>query len=636
MKLTLIIFLILICLGGFAQQKNIDSLITISKTGTPEKRVDAYNALCEALMYDKPEEGKLYVFTAIQIAQKNNYKSGLALGYNRLGVVYDITGKYDSSVYYYEAALKLFDEISDLKGRGSANNNLGLIYWNQGNTDKALGYFFTALTDFETIKNDKFIANALNNIGLVYDDLKQSRKSLEYHNKALKVYEKLNDNYLIGAAYNNIGNCYSELQKNDSAKSFYLRAIDMHTKADDDYGLSIAYNGYAGILYDKADYNESLLYFRKALELKNKLDEKVGQSSVMLRMAAVYNKMGNPILELQCLNQAREIAEKNDFKKDLISIYKNLSSYYEPSDKAVSLAFYKKFEAVKDSVFNETSNKQIAELNAKYETSKKEQQLALQKRELGEKNALLVGAGIALILIVFLGFLLYRKRALQNKVALQGEVLKQQDIATKAIIEAEENERKRIAAELHDGVGQMMSVAKMNLSAFENDLPFSNDVQRKNFENVIALVDESCKEVRNVSHQMMPNALLKSGLANAVREFISKIDNHIIKVTLHSEGLNERMDGNLETVLYRVIQECVNNVLKHANANHLDISIIKDEEGIAATIEDNGKGFDASKRDQMEGIGLKNIVSRVTYLKGTIDFSSEKGKGTLIAIHIPK
>jgi signal transduction histidine kinase len=635
MKLATIVFFILLCNGGFAQQKNIDSLIAISKTGTPEKRVDAYNALCDALTYDKPAQAKLYAFTAIELAKNIQYKSGFAGGYNRLGVVYDISGKYDSSVYCYEIALKLFDEISDLKGRGSANNNVGLIYWNQGNTDKALSYFFKALADFESIKNDKYIANALNNIGLVYDDLMQYRKSLEYHYKALKVYEKLNDYYLIGAACTNIGNCYSELQKIDSSKTFYLRAIDMHTKADDDYGLSFAYNGYAGILYDKADYNKSLLYFKKALELKNKLDEKVGQSSVILQMSSVYNKMGNATLELQCLNQAKEIAEKNDFKKDLISIYKKLSSFYESTDKNVSLAFYKKFEAVKDSVFNETSNKQIAELNAKYETSKKEQQLALQKRELGEKNALLVGAGFALILIVLLSFLFYRKRALQNKVALQGEVLKQQDIATKAIIEAEENERKRIAAELHDGVGQMMSVAKMNLSAFENDLPFASDVQRKNFENVIALVDESCKEVRNVSHQMMPNALLKSGLANAVREFISKIDNHIIKVTLHSEGLNERLDGNLETVLYRVIQECVNNVLKHANANHLDISIIKDEEGIAATIEDNGNGFDTSRRDQMEGIGLKNIVSRVTYLKGTIDFSSEKGKGTLIAIHIP-
>ena len=134
---------------------------------------------------------------------------------------------------------------------------------------------------------------------------------------------------------------------------------------------------------------------------------------------------------------------------------------------------------------------------------------------------------------------------------------------------------------------------------------------------------------------MMPNALLKSGLANAVREFISKIDDRIIKVTLHTEGLNERLDGNIETVLYRVIQECVNNVLKHAQANHLDISILKEKNDVAITIEDNGIGFNIADKQKFEGIGLKNIASRIKYLQGNIDFSSEKNKGTLVAIHIP-
>lgn len=213
--------------------------------------------------------------------------------------------------------------------------------------------------------------------------------------------------------------------------------------------------------------------------------------------------------------------------------------------------------------------------------------------------------------------------------------MKQQDMATRAVIYAEENERKRIAADLHDGVGQMMSAAKMNLSVFENEIPFKNEEQKLSFEKLVSLVDESCREVRSVSHQMMPNALLKSGLASAVKEFIEKIDSRIIKVSLHTEGLNERVDNNTETVLYRVIQECVNNVLKHSGASHLDISLIKDADGISATIEDNGKGFNSSNKQHFEGIGLKNIISRVTYLKGSIDFDSAPGKGTLVAIHVP-
>jgi two-component system NarL family sensor kinase len=129
--------------------------------------------------------------------------------------------------------------------------------------------------------------------------------------------------------------------------------------------------------------------------------------------------------------------------------------------------------------------------------------------------------------------------------------------------------------------------------------------------------------------------LLKNGLANAVKEFLDKIDNRVLKVSLHTEGLNERIDSNTETVLYRVIQECVNNVIKHAGASMMDISLIKDKDGISVTIEDNGKGFDKSIKNDSDGLGLKNISSRITYLKGTVDFDTAPGKGTLVAIHIP-
>jgi signal transduction histidine kinase len=208
-------------------------------------------------------------------------------------------------------------------------------------------------------------------------------------------------------------------------------------------------------------------------------------------------------------------------------------------------------------------------------------------------------------------------------------------MATKAILEAEEKERQRIAKDLHDSVGQMMSAAKLNLSAIENEIPFKDDMQKEAMLRIIKLVDDSCKEVRAVSHNMMPNALLKAGLASAVREFINQIDQKIIKVNLHSEGLNDRLDINTETVLYRVIQECVNNVIKHAHATQLDISLIRDEEGISTTIEDNGKGFDCTDPTKKNGLGLKNIKARVDYLKGTVDFDSAPGKGTLVAIHVP-
>ncbi|RZL37195.1 MAG: sensor histidine kinase, partial [Pedobacter sp.] len=199
----------------------------------------------------------------------------------------------------------------------------------------------------------------------------------------------------------------------------------------------------------------------------------------------------------------------------------------------------------------------------------------------------------------------------------------------------EENERKRISGELHDGLGQMFSAVKMNLSALTDGINFKDEHSKDMFNKTMNLVDESCKEVRVISHQMAPNVLLKSGLAVAVRDFINKIDSRKLKINLETFGLHERLDQNIETVLYRVIQETVNNVIKHSGANSLDIQLNKDDKGINAMIEDNGKGFDVSQLDKFEGIGLKNIRSRVNFLKGDVDFSSDSEKGTLIAIFIP-
>nr|HPH24614.1 ATP-binding protein [Chitinophagaceae bacterium] len=143
------------------------------------------------------------------------------------------------------------------------------------------------------------------------------------------------------------------------------------------------------------------------------------------------------------------------------------------------------------------------------------------------------------------------------------------------------------------------------------------------------------KEVRSVSHNMMPNALVKAGLASAVKEFVNQIDARVVKTDFYTEGLDNKLEKNVETVLYRIIQECVNNVIKHAKATHLDISLIKDNDGVAVTIEDNGIGFDSSNKNNFNGIGLKNIQTRVEFLKGTVEWNSAVGKGTLVAIHIP-
>ena len=180
-----------------------------------------------------------------------------------------------------------------------------------------------------------------------------------------------------------------------------------------------------------------------------------------------------------------------------------------------------------------------------------------------------------------------------------------------------------------------MMAAWMNLQAYEQQLD-KNSPNHSNLGKAIDLVGESCREVRAVSHSMMPNALLKKGLVNAIRDFVQQIDQQILSINLHTEGLEMHLEPHAETVLYRVIQESVNNVIKHAKASQLDISIHHNpNEGTDVLIEDNGQGFELDKALQKDGIGLQNISNRIQYLGGSVDWDTSPGNGTVVSIHIP-
>jgi signal transduction histidine kinase len=356
----------------------------------------------------------------------------------------------------------------------------------------------------------------------------------------------------------------------------------------------------------------------------------------MAEMGNLYAKLNKPREGIAISREALDLAEKNKIDAKLPMIYSSLATNYEAAGNFKDAAeVYKKISDLKDSAYANANPKALAEMQTKYETEKKERQIQQQRFHIIRQKFLIGGVIGLLLLGGFLGYSQYKRYKFKQEAKMKTALMKQQDLATKAVLEAEEKERQRIAKDLHDSIGQMMSAAKMNLSAFESEMKFQDKEQQLAFEKIIQLVDESCKEVRNVSHNMMPNALLKNSLASAIREFIDKLDQKKLQVHLFTEGLDERLDSNVETVFYRVVQECVNNVIKHAAATTLDISLIRDQDGISATIEDNGAGFNMSDKEKLNGLGLKNIITRIESLKGTVEFDSTPGKGTLVALHVP-
>ncbi len=636
--------LIILCLFIFTQlstnaqdKKLIDSLEVLVKTSTNDSiKLIAYGDLCwnygfldfnKALYYGKEE---------LVMAQKLNNTKAIALAYSDIGNCYTRINQLDEALVYHTKAYQLRLQLGmDLKAAGSLNN-ISIIYKQQGKFKQAAEYLMKALRIYES-KNDSVMqALVKGNLGNLYLNMNKLAIAKKYIDESYVIANNRQVKSLLTTAYSSYTEYYLLTKKYDLALKYAYLSKELVEKQNKKSDLALIYNTIGQLYLEKKLYSKAMEYYTKSLNSRIELGDDLGIGSCYKNIAYCQQLQlnyteseANYKLAMQYFKKINAREYINDCNKLLAQLYEKQNMF----DKA--LYYLKEGKKIEDSVYNKEAETKLSELYVQYDTEKKEQQIKIQTLELSKRNTYLFIALGLILLSIIIAYLIISRNKIKESNRLQKEILKQQDLSTKAIIEAEERERKRIAGDLHDGIGQLFSAVRMNLSSLSENLVFTKDDKKILFDKTIDMVDESCKEVRAISHNMMPNVLLKSGLASAVRDFIGKIDDTLLKVNLVTYGLNERLDANTETVLYRVIQESVNNVIKHSQANQLDIQISIEDKEITVTIEDNGKGFDVSNKDNFDGIGLKNIITRIEFLKGTVEWDSSPGNGTLVAIHIP-
>jgi signal transduction histidine kinase len=279
-------------------------------------------------------------------------------------------------------------------------------------------------------------------------------------------------------------------------------------------------------------------------------------------------------------------------------------------------------------------------MEVKYETENKEAQIQLQKAQLRQKNTLnyvLAGSAVALLLISLLSYRNYKNRQRMQQATIDELEKEKQLTATEAVLKGEEQERTRLAKDLHDGLGGMLSGIKFSLSNMKGNLIMTPD-NAQAFERSIDMLDSSIREMRRVAHNMMPEVLVKYGLDTALKEFCNEIDRSgVIQTNYHSIAMNKiDIEQTTAVTIYRIVQELVNNAIKHAAATNVLVQTqySASEKLLSVTVEDDGKGFDLSSLKQSNGIGWSNIQNRVDFLKGKIDVQSGEGKGTSVLIEI--
>lgn len=644
-----LLLLLLLCVSSrlvLAQgNPEADSLTTLLKaTRSDSAKARIYSKLMMSSFDTDSALTLKYANSGMDLAHNSRADKILADIQNNLGTFYNYRGNRAKSDSLINAALKIRMAIKDNKGAANSLMNLGHNNYDQNSFATALGFYTRAARIRQKLNDEAGLAGSYIWIGNVYNiGIANHTKALEYYQKALDIYIKLKDEPGQSYSYNNLGNVQNDLKAYNKALQYYLLSLKLKLKLNNQRGLGDLYNNIGNMYFSAHQYNEALPYYNKSLEIRQGMGNKMGMATSYLNIANTYFYQKDADKARSLLLEAEKISKEIGFKVGLRDSYQTLYEIARQKKEYPQAIHYLLMQDVyKDSILNETSTRQIAEIQTKYETEKKEQRINLlnkqtliQQLQINKRNTTIIIICAIFILFMVLGYLFYNRYKLKQEALLQSEVIKQQDLATKGIIQAEENERRRIAGDLHDGVGQLLSATKMNLDTLLERLRITNPDSLELATKTMAMVDEGCKEVRTIAHQMMPNVLLKMGLVSALRDFVNKIDSHRLKIVLETVGLENRLSSNIEIVLYRVIQETVNNVIKHAAASLLDIQLIMEHDGVSVTIEDNGRGFDTADREKFEGIGLKNIITRVEYLKGTVDISSAAGKGTLVAILIP-
>lgn len=332
------------------------------------------------------------------------------------------------------------------------------------------------------------------------------------------------------------------------------------------------------------------------------------------------------------------VVDKKNYYNELAKVYNATKEY----DKAY---FYShKYNAVNDSLNNTKFKSEIVELEAKYKKAESEKKITMLQ-SLNDKAALMVYsnrlnsllfAGLSFLLLLIVLFLwIFNKN--QKKLSVQKEINLKQELSafedrhklsvSKALIQGEEMERKRIARDLHDGLGSMLSSVKIHLNLAKKE-------NAETVNGVDALLDNSIKELRNISQNLMPESLLELSLEHALRDLCAANSNAVTKVEFQYLIKKSRLPKNYEIMIYRIIQELLNNALKYAKASQVLVSCSQNKDVFFITVEDNGVGFDISDPKNKNGMGLKNIKNRVEFLNGKLEIESKPNQGTSVYIEL--
>jgi two-component system, NarL family, sensor kinase len=574
-----------------------------------------------------------------------NDKDAISNSSRMLGIWYSSFGNNDKALELYRISLSSATSNNNLYLIAGANFNIGNIKYWKGEYDSCVDYYLKAASFFENPKIyndknlnqkivDKKLSDLYSNISQVFNSLKNLYKADEYIDKAIAIAEKYKSAPSIAYYMQQKADNYSENGNIPKSLSIRLEYLPLLEKGIiDKTFLQGAYQSISKEYFELGKIDSSKIFAQKSLDTAEELKIEDGIANANWQLGRIAMKQKQFILAETYLNKCSNyFLESGDpvEKREYYGVMRQLL-FVEGKYKEAYL-YFEKFANFNDSILNNERAKQFSDREAKYQSEKKDNQIKLQQSSIKQKktlNYLLTGGALALLIISLLSYRNYRhKQKLQQQRIGELETEKQL-MATEAVLKGEEQERTRLAKDLHDGLGGMLSGIKYSFNNMKDNLIMTPE-NNQAFERSMDMLDNSIKEMRRVAHNMMPEALIRYGLDKTLQDYITEINKSgMVNAVYQSMGMeNKQLDNTTSITIYRIVQELLNNVLKHAGARQVLVQLLAEGDKLVVNVEDDGKGFDTNIIKQVDGIGWKNIKSRIDFLRGKLDVQSASGKGT--------
>lgn len=591
---------------------------------------------------------------------------------------------FDKSKKFALQGISISEKENDVLMTGTLYRNLGVAYYMMSNFDTAMLYFDKAITKAKQAKNDLLEAKIIFAKANVHNVKAEYTQALALYLKARPVFEKEGLKERLRAVVGNIGSMYSNMHNFDEAEKYFLQSKKISEEIEDQAGLAQAYDGLNHVYINRNQYDKALDYALKAAEISRKIGNKREESIAIQGIAWVYYEHFKDFEKAEkYAKRGLQLVRELDFPSDIAAMLNTLSNIYfhqgryrESEETALqaiatdttdinifsnlaanvvragihtgnsekALYYFDKYRQIFNIQANKEYQQSLMDMQVKYETAKKEKEILKLESDKHKRNTLiytLIGLFVAL---ATLSYILIQNHRKNKTIAEQQLLVKEQQLqkleserqllATQSVLKGEESERSRLARDLHDGLGGLLSGVKINLSSMKGNSIITQE-SAEAFDHAIQLLDTSISELRRVAHNMMPETLNNYGIKTALGDFIQKLNTgKEPKMQFLAFGDDVRYSSQLELTVFRIAQELVNNALKHAEAKNINLQLISEPNRVCIQVIDDGKGFDIQTISG-KGKGIENLRDRVISYHGRFEIDSNEGNGTEILVEFP-